>query len=197
MHKYLICLAGTAAALAFSGPVHAQLLGGNVGGGVTGGLTGQTGVAGVGAETRAGLDANIGSAARVGSESVGAVARTPAGVDATVRGGSFQRQPQAAANAAARANLGVNADASAPAEVRAQAAIRSQGEAYAPQHFDHGSYVWVESRGWVWVPRGARLNADGTVSASAGAALDAVSGVAADTAASLNAGARVSGGLGR
>lgn len=38
---------------------------------------------------------------------------------------------------------------------------------YAPQPtYAAGSYVWVDNRGWVWVPQGAYVRADGSVGAA-------------------------------
>jgi hypothetical protein len=53
------------------------------------------------------------------------------------------------------------------------------------QNYEHGSHVYVENRGWVWVPSGARLQSDGTLSGQSNAALSSTN---------ANAGANISGG---
>ena len=83
------------------------------------------------------------------------LAARPAGEDATVRGGAFLNQPQAAADAAARTDVDVQEDAAAPARARAQADASAQRERsgpYAPHVYPHGAYVWTQDRGWVWRP---------------------------------------------
>jgi hypothetical protein len=81
------------------------------------------------------------------------LATRPAGEDATVRGGAFLNQPQAAADAAARTDVDAQEDAAAPARARAQADAPGQSGPYAPHVYPHGAYVWTQDRGWVWTAR--------------------------------------------
>lgn len=145
-------------ALAMAGGAHAQLLGADAGGAVSGNV------------------------APLGTETVDDLARLPAGVDADVRGGAFLRQPQAAIDAAVDTGVGVTGDVRAPAQARAS--VSADTDIGAPiytqrQDYEHGSYVLVDSRGWIWVPRGARLEADGSVSPGAGARGDTTAGTGA------------------
>lgn len=134
-------IAATAGAFALcGGAASAQVLGANVDGAVRGG---------VGATDT--LGANAGSALRGGARiDPGLSARTDLDARANVRAPEVQ----------------------APARVEARAGVRGAssgapyGYAYGQQTYAHGEYVWYDNRGWVWVPRGAAIDARGSADAA-------------------------------
>ncbi len=143
MHHMLAAAAG-AFAFGVSG-ASAQLLGGDVAGGLTGQASGALNTGPLDAGARGAVDSTVRGGAHLDAPRT---ALPSADVRPDTR---LRTNTRADTRTQTDTRAGFRGDVAAPANVQAGLRVTQR------QDHEHGSYVHVENRGWVWVPAGASL----------------------------------------